>query len=232
MLSGPSPLLPARADETRDVAFARRFDYGLGLSHALQERLDDARLPLGAALEIASSPRERAMVFGALAQIASHQGRTDETFSLADRADAAAREAGMAPPPAMQRARAEVLVSTWRLAEAAPLFMDVARRSPKDDAAWAAAAMTLGGSGDALGALEAARTGLLVQPRDGDMLRVQALSLASLRATPESLAPAEAAFLERRTPDDAPAIRGKCSARVPGCASERVPVHVHAMRAR
>ena len=34
------------------------------------------------------------------------------------------------------------------------------------------------------------------------------------------------------TPDDAPGVRGKCSAKVPGCANERVPVHVHAMRMR
>lgn len=226
------PVAPRAGGEPRHVAFARRFDYGLGLSHALQERLDDARLPLGAALEIAETARERAMVLGALAQVASRQGRTDETFALADRADAAAREAGMRPPPAMQRARAEVLASTWRLAEAAPLFLDVATRSPRDDAAWAAAAVAFGGAGDPRAALDAARRGLSVAPRDGDMLRVQALSLVALGAAPALVAPAEAAFLERRTPDDAPQIRARCSARVPGCANERVPVHVHTTRAR
>lgn len=234
VLSGAKagPARPARAEETREIAFARRFDYGLGLSHALQEKLDDARLPLQAALELAQTPRERAMVLGAFAQIASHQGRTDETFALADRADAAAKEAGMPKPPAMMRARGEVLVSTWRLADAAPLFVDVATRSPRDDAAWSVAAVTQGGAGDAFGALATARRGLAVQPRDGDMLRVQALSLAELGVKGDGIAPAEAAFLDRRTPDDAPAIRGKCSAKVPGCANERVPVHVHAMRER
>ena len=136
----------------------------------------------------------------------------------------------MAPPVAMQRARGEVLASTWRLHEAAPLFLDVASRSPRDDAAWATAAVTFGGAGESLAALEAVRRGLAVQPRDGDMLRVQSLGLAGLRADPRVLAATEAAFLERRTPDAAPSIRGKCSARVPGCANERVPVHVHAMR--
>ena len=80
------------------------------------------------------------------------------------------------------------------------------------------------------GALEAVRRGLAVQPREGDMLRVQSLALSGLHATPRVLEATEAAFLERRTPDAAPGIRGKCSAKVPGCANERVPVHVHGMR--
>ena len=136
----------------------------------------------------------------------------------------------MPPPIAMQRVRAEVLASTWRLAEAGPLFLDVASRSPRDDTAWATAAVTFGGAGEAHAALDAARRGLAVQPRDGDLLRVQALALAGLHADARTLEATEAAFLERRTPDAAPSIRGKCSATIPGCANERVPVHVHAMR--
>lgn len=229
----PAQLRAACADEARAVAFRRRFDYGLGLSHALQEHLDASRAPLLAALDLATTPRQRAMALGALALVASKQGRTDETFSLAERADGFAKEAGMATPhPAMQRARAEVLTATWKLAEASPLLLDAARRSPRDDTAWASAAVTLGGAGDPVAALEAARRGLAVQPRDGDMLRVQALALAGLHADANVIAATEAAFLERRNPDAAPGVRGKCSARVPGCANERVPVHVHAMRQR
>lgn len=220
---------PARADETQPIAFARRFAYALGLSHALQERLDDARLPLAAAGELAKTPREHAIVFGGYAYVSSHQGRTDETFQWAGRADAAAKDAGMEPPPAMQHARANVLTAQWRLAEAAPLFLDVANRSPRDDGAWSLATVTLGGAGDPIAALDAARHGLALQPRDGDMLRVQALSLADLHKEDPR---AQDAFLDRRTPDDAPAIRGRCSAKVPGCANERVPVHVHDMRLR
>lgn len=226
------PLAPARTAEPPAVAFERRYAYGLGLSHALQERIDDARAPLVAALALAQSPRQRAIALGAVAMVAAKQGRTEETFALAERADAAAREAGMAPPPAMQRARAEVLSAAWRLAEAAPLFFDVASVSPRDDAAWAMAAITFGGAGQPRDALEATRRGLAIQPRDGDMLRVQSLALSGLHADPTSLDESEAAFLERRTPDAAPAVRGRCSARVPGCANERVPVHIHSMRSR
>jgi hypothetical protein len=238
----------ARDAEPRELAFERRYAYGLGLSHALQEHLDDARAPLLAALELATSPRDRALALGVLAQVASREGRTDETFAVAERADAAAHEAGLIPEapgtkplahPAMQRARAEVLSSTWRLVESAPLFLDAATRTPRDDAAWGQAAITLGSAGDPAGALDAARRGLTVQPRDGDLLRVQALSLTALRGAGGERAPevtqrllddAHVAFLERRTPDEAPGVRAKCSAKVPGCANERVPVHVHRMR--
>jgi len=228
--AGAAASVPARAVEPRAVAFARRFAYGLGLSHALQERLDDARLPLAAALELAQTPRERAMVLGMVATIASKEGRTDEAFAVAASADAAAKEAGMTAPVAMQRVRAEVLAATWRLEEAAPLFLDVATRSPRDDVAWSTAAVTFGGAGQFRNALEAAARGLSVQPRDGDMLRVQSLALTNLHADPRTLALSEASFLEHRTPDAAPSIRGRCSAKVPGCANERVPVHVHGMR--
>ena len=203
---------------SREPSFARSVAYGLGLSHALQEHLDDARAPYEDALRLATTPRQRAIALGGLAQLASRQGRVDETFALAARADA---EAG-APTPAMQRVRAEVLAATWRLAEAAPLFLDVAERSPKDDAAWSAAAVAFGGAGNPSAALATARTGLTLQPRDADLLRVQAQSVPN--------ADAEAAFLEHRTPDDAPSIRAQCSANVPGCANERIPVHVHVMR--
>ena len=224
-----APGVPARAEAD---SFARAFAYGLGLTHALQERLDDARLPLGAALTLAQSPRERAMALGALAAVASREGRVNETFDVAARADFAAKEAGMEPPVATQRLRGDVLVSTWRLAEAAPLFLDVASRAPRDDLSWVTAATTFGGAGDASAALAAARRGLTVQPRDGDLLRVQALSLASFAVDDTTRAASEAAFLERRTPDEAPGVRAKCSAKVAGCANERVPVHVHAMRQR
>lgn len=229
---GASAAVPARAPETREAAFARRWAYGLGLSHALQEHLDLARAPLEAALAVAETPRERAIAEGALAQVAARQGRLEETFAWAERADADASQAGLASPPAMQRARGDVLVTQWRLAEAAPYLDAAAQVSPRDDGAWSTLAVTLGGAGDPRAAFAAARRGLAVQPRDGDMLRVQALALPSLGVDAATKAKAEVAFLERRTPDEAPGVRGRCSAKVPGCANERVPVHVHVMRLR
>ena len=217
---------PARAKDTRAVAFERRYAYGLGLSHGLLEHVDEARGPLEEALVMADSSAERARALGVLAQIAAHQGRTEETFEWAAKSD----EALHVISPAMQKARADVLVANWRLDDASALVVDVATRSPLDDAAWARAAVTLGGVGDAERALDISVRGLAFQPRDADMLRVQSISLRALHADPKWQGPAESAFLERRVPDDASAIRARCSARVPGCANERLPVHVHSMR--
>jgi hypothetical protein len=225
-------LVPARVDEPHEVAFERRHAYATGLSHALQEHLDAARLPLVAALDLAGTPRERAMVEGAFAQVASRQGRVDETFAWATRADGDAALSGLAPPPSTARARADVLTTQWRLAEAAPFLDAAAGQAPRDDNAWSTLAVALGSAGEPRAALAAARRGLLLQPRDADMLRVQSLALASLDADADVRTRAEAAFLERRTPDEAPAVRGRCSAKVLGCANERVPVHVHPMRVR
>jgi hypothetical protein len=224
--------VPARDPEPRDVAFARRHAYGLGLSHSLQEHLDAARSPLEAALALAETPRERAIAEGALAQVAARQGRLEETFAWASRADADAALAAMPAPPSMQRARADALATQWRLAEAAPFLEVAAQASPRDDAAWSTLAVALGSAGEPASALAASQRGLALQPRDGDMLRVQALALGALGADETTRARAETAFLDRRTPDEAPGVRGRCSAKVPGCANERVPVHVHAMRAR
>ena len=229
-LSASSASRPARPGDSASAAFDRRIAYGLGLSHSLQERLDEARAPYESALALAASPRERAIALGGLALVAARQGRVDETFGLARDAESSFSPEVAAPHPAMQRARAEVLASTWRLAEAAPLAIDVARRSPNDDGAWAAAAITLGSALDAPAALDAARTGLALQPRDGDLLRVQALAGRTLGWSTADRDRADDAFLARRVPDDAPGIRGACATNVPGCANERNPVHVHAMR--
>ena len=75
-------------------------------------------------------------------------------------------------------------------------------------------------------ALSAATRGLALQPRDADLLRAQSLALGTVHADADTCARAEQAFLERRVPDDAPAVRARCSKNVPGCALERNPVHV------
>ena len=61
------------------------------------------------------------------------------------------------------------------------------------------------------------------------MLRVQALALERLGAPADDVAIARAAFARWRPPDDAPAIKSACSNGTPGCALERLPVHVHVM---
>jgi hypothetical protein len=91
-------------------------------------------------------------------------------------------------------------------------------------------ALALGSAGDDRGALDAAQRGLSLQPRDPDLLRVQALSLEALRG-PRAVEAREV-YLDHRVADDTPRVRARCSANVPGCALERNPVHVHPLRPR
>jgi hypothetical protein len=69
-----------------------------------------------------------------------------------------------------------------------------------------------------------------MSPRDPDLLRVQSVALSSLGAAPEDRAAALLAYEVYRPADDVPAIRTACSKKVPGCALERVPVHLHVLR--
>ncbi|MBK9261962.1 MAG: hypothetical protein IPM54_19425 [Polyangiaceae bacterium] len=85
-------------------------------------------------------------------------------------------------------------------------------------------------AGDPRGALEAVRRGLVMQPRDHDLLRIQALSLGALGAAEKEVSVAWEEWQKVRPADVIPSIKAKCSKNVPGCALERSPVHVHAMR--
>jgi tetratricopeptide (TPR) repeat protein len=209
----------------KEKSWDRAFDYGLGLLHVVQERLDAATAPLAFALETAPDDRRRAMALAALAELASLQGRTEDALDVAGKA-------GVLVPghPALARIRGEALSRSWRLAEAAPYLLEAAGGAPRDDAGWARLAIADGSIGRADDALDAAQRGLLLQPRDADLLRIQALALDSLGADRELAVRARDAHFANRTPDDAPALRATCSATVAACARERMSVHVHEMR--
>jgi tetratricopeptide (TPR) repeat protein len=180
------------------------------------------------ALGRAKTQRERAMAMGLLAELEAKEGRASAAFAAAHKAE----DWLGTPAPAMARVRGEALAAEWNWEGASTYFAESAALAPKDDTTLVTLAVTLGGSGKHSSALDAARAGLLLQPRDADLLRVSWLALDKLGAPAEQVAHAEAAFLERRTPDDAPAIRGRCSKNVPGCARERDPVHVIELRPR
>jgi tetratricopeptide (TPR) repeat protein len=206
-------------------SWERAFDYGLGLLHVVQERLDAARAPLVFALETALDDRRRAMALAALAELASLEGRTEEALDLAGKAGAL-----LPGHPALARIRGEALSRSWRLAEAAPYLLEAAGGAPRDDIGWARLAIVSGSLGHAEDALDVAQRGLLLQPRDADSLRIQALALESLGADRELIGRARDAHLANRSPDDAPVLRAKCAATVAVCARERMSVHVHEMR--
>ncbi len=211
------------ADDAR--TFQRAFDHGLAMLHEVGERQGEARPSLERALMHATNDRERAMALGALARLAEDQGRTDEAADLVGKASA------FAPAhPALARLRGETMATVWRWSDAAPFLQEASVGAPKDDAVWARLAVLWGGAGRERDALDAAQRGLLLQPRDADMLRVQALSLRALGAATEATSRADDAFLAHRVPDVASRVRSRCTQDVPGCALERLPVHVHEMR--
>jgi hypothetical protein len=116
----------------------------------------------------------------------------------------------------------------WRWTEAAAFAERAAEKAPQNTAVWVMLARARGSAHDDRGALEAAKRGLELAPRDPDLLRSQA---AALRALDPTLADAALAAYERfRAPDDGPALRMTCAAGSERCAREREAGHTHAMR--
>jgi tetratricopeptide (TPR) repeat protein len=211
----------------RRPTWRRLVDHAYGLSHAVQERLDEARPSLARALaevEATGSPRDQAEVLAALAHLEAYEGRTDEALRVLARA-----EALLPGHPALASLRGEALSQVWRWTDAVGPLDEAARAAPRDDAAWARLALALGSrGGDDRATLDAAARGLALQPRDPDLLRLEALALGALG---DARAPAARRAYDAFRPADAiPRVRAACSARVPGCALERSPVHVHRMR--
>jgi tetratricopeptide (TPR) repeat protein len=203
----------------------RLYAYALGLLHGPQEVVDDARAPLERALLSVDTRQGRAAVTALLAQLAVAEGRTAEALQ---RIDAALCDAP--DHPALSALRASALGSVWRWQEAIDPLRLCTQAAPRDSLAWTRLAVAAGSAGDTRVALDACAHGLALQPRDADMLRVQALALEKIGVDPTRTAAARDAYLAFRPPDDAPAIRGACARSVPGCARERLPVHVHEMR--
>ena len=201
----------------------RLYEHGMAWTHAVQERLDEARPSLMRALELLEARQapahEQAMVLTALGRLAGRQGRTDEALSWLAKAEQAAPG-----HPAIDAARGAALMRVWRWQEAEAPLSAVTQRAPENTGAWAALAVTLGSLGKDLEALTAARQGLVVEPRHAALLRVQALSLRALGQPAE---PALDAYDHFRKPDRVMDIRFACAARSVACAREREPVHVH-----
>jgi hypothetical protein len=203
----------------------RLYDHALGMLHALQEQADEARPSLERALALAPTDRERAMVMALSAQIAVRQGRTEEALSWIDKASVA-----LPGHPALAHIKGEAFSSVWRWKEATTPLRQAADATPGDDVLWMHLAVAYGSAGDPAQALEASKHGLALQPRDQDCLRVQSLALESLHAPQDEIDRARQAYVTFRNPDDAPRVRSLCSKTVPGCALERIPVHVHPLR--
>ena len=208
--------------------WARLHDLALGLLHGVQERLDEARPVLEAALAALEEDRsleddERARAEAALrvlqGRVAGRQGRIDEALAHLE-----AAEALLPGHPAIARARGHAHAQVWQWPEAVTAYAAAAEGAPGDVFAWRDLARALGSAGDPEGALDAARRGLAFGPRQPDLLRSQALALGDLDADDPLHGPAHAAFLAHRRVDAQPALLRRCQRDVPGCDRDRQPV--------
>ena len=217
----------ARSGLHAEALAERLYAHGMALSKSFQEDLDEARAPLGRALELVGTdqPAARGRILVELARVAVRQGRADEALAHLD----AAAARNVLPEAAVDCLRAEAQSSVWRWPEAVEAATRCARNAPGDLQAWRQLALALGSGGRAGASLAAAGAGLRLHPLDPTLLRVQALALRALGAPPALVDAADQEFLERRFPDDAPRARGACSAQVPGCAAERNPVPVRVL---
>lgn len=208
----------------------RLYEHGMALLHSVQEQLAEAEPSLTAALVALRGRRgttaafNRAMVYTALGKLRGRQGRTDEALAILDKA-----EHGAPGHPAIDAARAAALMLVWRWKQAVPPLVRCSHKAPGNLGVWRALAIARGSSGDDAGALEAAKRGLALAPRDADLLRVQALSLRRLGAPEAITKPALEAYASFRRPDRGSDIRIACAAKSAACARERNPVHVHRM---
>lgn len=208
----------------------RVYEHGLAWLRALQERIDEGRPSLVLALDLVEqtgSYHERAMVLSALGMLAAKEGRTEEALAWLGRAEVYAPN-----HPALAYLRGLANAEVWRWEEAAKHYSKALPAAGYDDRFFMELALARGSSGDEAGALWAAQMGLSIQPRDADMLRIQALSLRGLGANVAQIAAAEQAYSKVLVADMVPVVRARCSAKVEGCAEERNPAHHHSMRAK
>src|SRR5205814_502454 len=105
-----------RAAKPEAPAWRRLLEHAFGMSHAVQERLDEARPSLERALaEVTAegNAEGRGHVLAALAWLEAHEGRTDEALRRIDEAAAV-----LPGHPALAYLRGEALSLVWRWDEA------------------------------------------------------------------------------------------------------------------
>jgi tetratricopeptide (TPR) repeat protein len=216
----------AREPEQTSGRARRLLAYGRALSGNVLEHAGAAREPLEAALVEAEREHDdatRAAALLELGQLAAREDRSDDALRLLDRA-----ERLFPNHPAIESVRGNALSRVWRWSEAVPPLRAAAERSPRDDSAWAALGVALGSAHQDEAALGAAQRGLASAPRSEPLLRVQALALGRLAPSDDATRALDAYLLHREA-DVAPGQRRRCERATPGCAREKLPVHVHVL---
>jgi hypothetical protein len=220
----PITLIAERTVELGSDAptWERLYEHGMALTATVSERLEESQRVLERALAMAPAGKPQASVLVQLAQVAAKQGRVEDALALVAKARAMLPAPG---PAALEATEADALSRVWRWAEAAIPAQVAATKAPSNAMAWTVAARCFASIEDNKAARAAATTGLELAPRDADLLRSQATSLAALHR-PEADA-ALAAYDRFRSPDNSAELRIQCAGDSPRCAREREMGHTH-----
>jgi tetratricopeptide (TPR) repeat protein len=211
-------------DEATRPTWERLLRHGQGLSRHLQENLEEANTLLTLAADALPNDAPtwgRAAIALELGRVAGRQGRTDDAQRHLDLAATL-----MPDHPAVALARAQSFEAVWRWEPAADAFREVTRLAPQDDRGWRGLSQALGSLGRREEALDAARRGLALEPRDPDLLRHQGLALRDLAPNDPRADDAHEAWLAWRADDIAPGIRARCDDPASRCQRERIPIPV------
>lgn len=199
--------------------------YGRGLLGHTSEYAHEARAPLMLALDRARTPDERADAMQSLAKLAAIEGRIESTERWVA---LARREVG--EHPALSATLGHAYASRWQNDRGARELAMALERTPLDDRLFVALSSALSSTGDFDKARNVASRGLLLSPRDPDLLRLQWQGLASRPG--RDVRASSSSFVAFRSPDDANDLRSLCSEHEAGCAGERLDVHKHPVHRR
>ncbi|MEZ4426384.1 MAG: multiheme c-type cytochrome [Nannocystaceae bacterium] len=201
--------------------WSRLRDHGLALLHQRQEHLEEAARSLTRARELLDEatpdPAMRARITLALARVAVDRGQIEEAEALLGELE------GVAASRARILARGYDRV--FRSGDAARLLTEHPPPPGVDPGYYVALARAEGTAGAPRAALEAARAGLSLTPRDPDLLRAAGLALDELGD--DAARSALASYLHYRPADALWRLADRCERSSPACALERVAVHVH-----
>lgn len=206
----------------------RHYERGLGLLHNVQENLPEAIDAFDRAMEKLpeDAPKvDLARVHFARGLAVGAQGRVQDAMD-----EWAKTEDLVGEQAAIHFARGNVHQRTFHNDEAEKWYLK-ASKLVDDDRVWRALAISAGSIGDSRTAYDAARAGLLLEPRDPHLLRNQMLALRKLPgADPKWIEAASQAFSAYKRDEMAATIRDKCSDADPNCRNERQPMQVTTLK--
>jgi Flp pilus assembly protein TadD len=199
----------------------RRLDaYARGLLDALQEDVGAAEPFLA---QVTTLAPDKAHGFVDLARMYIRQGRTADADHALDLAQKLDPEAAVVPI-----LRGISRYETYRLGEAIVPLRQAVLLAPHAVHASELLGEALQLLGDDRGSLGVIQKALLLDPESAQLRHLEALAFDKL-GLPKEADIARAAYLGYRRDDDTPTLRSKCKAKVPGCAREATPLHVHAL---